>query len=478
MELVTGADSSLHASRRALLWIVAVFCISRLFLFPFNEAEFTDGYFYVQWSFAHPGFRHPLYPILIQAFSLFLDPILAGRLVSSLAGVGSLFALYALGRKVYGEKAAIYACGLFTISPLIVWIHTRVLSESLFLSLFLLTLFYFLKCLENLSWKSFFLMVLFSGLAMLTRPEGIAFVPLIFFTTFYYIRRGSWKAVLKGSPGLLTWLFFFAWMLLEGWTYKNVMESSLRQATIVDLFTYLILYLESYPYVACYPVFALALLGFLERSPAGRFRWILTVAYVHVLWFAALSIHRWWSTRFLIPPLSLLLIEAAAMLESLQARWSKLSWIALTAFIIVSSTVLAGASLYFQKEIFADIKSTAIFAGKQFPKQRLISDEVTKVAYYSKKDVVRYDRGASLSPGDVLLLHSFYTPLTNELQALSQKYNMVLLGRSRAYSIPILANIHTETSRETHSPIQFVWRFQRQRFESFVIGIKSRKVSQ
>jgi hypothetical protein len=59
--------------------------------------------------------------------------------------------------------------------------------------------------------------------------------------------------------------------------------------------------------------------------------------------------------------------------------------------------------------------------------------------------------------------------------SLSKRYNLALLYQAKAQTIPILANINTETAAETHTPNKFVWRFEKQRFHSLVIGIASRK---
>lgn len=477
MQVDTEAERSAGArsETRIFVFIFSAFILSRLTLLTFNDAEFTDGYLYIQWSFDQLELRHPLYPLFIQAFTPVFDPVVAGRFVSSLAGLISLAILYSISLRLYGRTAAAITAALWTLSPMILWIHSRVLSESLFLMFFLAALLYFLRTLEEQRWENLFLQIFFSGLATLTRPEGLAFGPLLLYSIFHSTKRGDRKSLLYTIPAFIPWALFGLWTLLSGSGYSNIMESSMERTSVRDFITYLVIYLESYPYVMCYPVFALAFIGLFRSSISKRSQWLFLLGYFHLVWFLTISVHRWWSTRFLIVPLTLLLVEAAGTLDSLRGRLQFRSWSILTAVTLLSCGVLGLTSLYFQKQVFADVKESAIFVREHFNNHRLFSDEKTKVSYYSRNQVHVFQPNTSFDDGDILILNSFYTPLQSAIESLSKRYNLALLHQSKARTKPILANINTETSVETHLPSKLIWRFQNQRFQSLVIGIASRK---
>lgn len=477
MQVDTEAERSAGArsETRIFVFIFSAFILSRLTLLTFNDAEFTDGYLYIQWSFDQLELRHPLYPLFIQVFTPVFDPVVAGRFVSSLAGLISLAILYSISLRLYGKTGAAITAALWTLSPMILWIHSRVLSESLFLMFFLAALLYFLRTLEEQRWEHLCLQIFFSGLATLTRPEGLAFAPLLLYSIFHWTQRGDRKSLRYTIPAFIPWALFGLWTLFSGLGYSKIMESSMEKTSVRDFITYFVVYLESYPYVMCYPVFALAFLGLFRSSTKERSRWLFMLGYFHLIWFLTISIHRSWSTRFLIVPLTLLLVEAAGTLDWLRVRLKFRSWSILTAVTLLSCGVLALTSLYFQKQIFADVKESALFVREHYNNHRIFSDEKTKVSYYSGNYVHVFQPNTAFNDGDILILNSFYTPLQREIESLSKRYNLALLHQSNAQTKPVLANINTETTNETHSPEKFVWRFQTQRFQSLVIGIASRK---
>jgi len=214
--MVDAADRGV----RPFFLICAFFLVSRLLLLNYNEAEFTDGYAFLDWSWSPqikltddlPSERLPAYPVLIQLFALFLDPIFSGRLISAFAGFLCLFPLYALASELYGARAALLASVLFTVSAQIVFLTTRVFSEPLFLAFSLAAILHALKLFRDNNDSSLPWLVLFSGLSVWTRPEGFAFAPLIILGFVLLVRRRRRRSLFRSLVPLCLWLAFFAWL--------------------------------------------------------------------------------------------------------------------------------------------------------------------------------------------------------------------------------------------------------------------------
>lgn len=141
--------------------------------------DFYEYYQYAQRLFSG-DFRleviPPLFPLLLGALGKFLglfvsqiDPyLLAGQLISYLGGVLTLFYTYRLLRRFTGDFALI-GIAYFSISPLFLKFVTLPLTDMFFLAFVMASLYYF-------ETRHFPKSVLTSGLAMLTRFEGVLVV--------------------------------------------------------------------------------------------------------------------------------------------------------------------------------------------------------------------------------------------------------------------------------------------------------------
>jgi len=105
---------------------------------------FTDEAIYVRWSQvmrAEPTLRflplsdgkQPLYMwLVIPFFKIFTDPLLAGRMVSVLAGVGTLIGIFVLGYLLFkSKKAALISSLIYAISPFSFFFDRMALADSL-----------------------------------------------------------------------------------------------------------------------------------------------------------------------------------------------------------------------------------------------------------------------------------------------------------------------------------------------------------
>jgi hypothetical protein len=456
--------------RRRIIAIGVVFLLSRLALLWYNDAEFTDAYEFIRWSLGQPGKRHPLYPMLIDVVSSAMDPIVAGRLISSLAGLLCLPSIAALSRRLYGSAAGWIACLLFTVSAQVLFFTSRVLSETLFLCVCLPALLYFIRSLEedkarNLAW-----LMIFSGLAALIRPEALIFLPLILVALLSHIHRKLWKNLVPVVPALIFWFLYFLWSrYFSNLGYQSEIAFSLKTGTTAKFLSYLFAYIDVYPYSAFYPVFLLAFLGIFGSSPQPR-SWVLLLLYIHVAIFLVITIHQAWSTRFLLLPVILILITAAGMLRELGRKMPIRRWITLLICTTLSSLAFGAWALHAQKQTYSDIKDSAVFLHELKTDHSIYSDETIKITYYLGRDVNTYRSNAEYRKGDIITLHSFHTPLLHELHNLSQRYQLQYLFTSESHIRPVLANTLLER-QQTNLPVALLERFRLQNFYSVVVEV-------
>jgi 4-amino-4-deoxy-L-arabinose transferase-like glycosyltransferase len=127
-----------------------------------------------QAALAHP--YHPLYPLAIAAAHA-LFPGLgwedAGALVSVVAGVASVALLYGWLRDAVGRVPAATGAAILAVHPYAVAYSSDVMSDGLYLALFLAGVRFLWKGLRARRARSAAAAGFFAGLAYLTRPEGL-----------------------------------------------------------------------------------------------------------------------------------------------------------------------------------------------------------------------------------------------------------------------------------------------------------------
>jgi hypothetical protein len=354
------------------------------------------------------------------------------------------------------------------------FVNTRVLSESLYLAVSLAAIAYFLDSLdEHPKGYDFLLTVFFSGLAILTRPEGIILLPLLFIAAFSLLRRKLWKNVIYAIPGILPWLLYFLWARFQSNAgYQSELAFSFRTGTPTKFLTYLFAYIDVYPYTTFLPIFVLAFMGIFGSWHPQRKRWLFTLLYFHIAIFAAIAIHQAWSTRFLLLPLTLLLIEASGALQFLSGKMSEPAWKTVMIATVLSSLTFAVMALYYQRETYADMKETGLYVRNQAKGARVFSDEIIKTTYYAGCPINSYQPAAIYTPGDLIVLHSFHTPVVAEFKRLAERHELEFVFSAESRIMPLLANTLL-TRQLTNLPIAMTERFRFQGFYSAIARVKS-----
>jgi hypothetical protein len=391
--------------------------------------------------------------------------LISGRIISAISGLISLFLLRALCLRVYNEEASRYTSILFCVSPLILWLNTRVFADSLFLVFVLAWILAMLN--RDLLWSLFF-----SGLAVLTRPDGLLLLPAVGLLGIVEIRRGEFRTIIRALFGLIPWALFVIWMMTKPDAgYESQMGFSIRTANSMKVIEYAVNYIDLYPYVLFYPVAFFAFYHLVKSQNTNR-TWRALLLYLHIAYLAMLGVWWAWQTRFLQVPLTLLLVEAGAGM----ALWQKTTTRVAVARVVnimvfVCSAVFALTAFFGQVDVFADIQDSSQFLRSLPQNSEIYSDEQIKVAYTSGRAVTAYDRNHSYKAGDIIALHSFYSPLQTEAQALAHKYKLEVIHVSNGTTLPILGNIPLINSAVSFSNQKAQDRFQIQSFQSVVFKV-------
>lgn len=156
---------------------------------------------------------HPPLFFLIQHwfFSLFGDSIFISRLPSILFGLGSIFIIYLLGKKIFkNQSAGLLASALLALNAIHVWISRSGIMESVLLFWILLNIYLFFEFLENQ--RKWFWFGLTLSLIFLTKYTGFFLIPvyllyLLIYRRDLYIKKEIYLA-------LATTLIFFSPVLI------------------------------------------------------------------------------------------------------------------------------------------------------------------------------------------------------------------------------------------------------------------------
>jgi len=137
----------------------------------------------------------PLYSIFSAVFSFFTGDIeLSGVLISAIAGALLIIPVFYLARAIYNETAAWICAVLIFLSPVLIRWSGVILTESLFITLFLSGIAFGWYGIERRKNVLFLLCGAFIGLAYMTRIIGFVAVPVIILSIIFY-------SVKSGKPG-------------------------------------------------------------------------------------------------------------------------------------------------------------------------------------------------------------------------------------------------------------------------------------
>jgi 4-amino-4-deoxy-L-arabinose transferase-like glycosyltransferase len=173
-------------------------------------------------------FRTPIYPIFIIPFYFLFKSvamvILAQNIISALTAV----LVYKMGKIIFSEKVGLAAGIFFAVEPHIAYWSNELLSETLFVFLFVTSLFLFIKFTLNYRWSVLSISAVVLGLATLTRPISVL-TPIIFsLFLFIFLRKTvPFKKILMMAIIFL----IISFSVLTPWLLRNVITFKIFSLT-------------------------------------------------------------------------------------------------------------------------------------------------------------------------------------------------------------------------------------------------------
>ncbi len=173
---------------------------------------FTDEAMYLrwaQWGFGEPqkylfisliDGKQPLFIWLTYPFVKFMnDPLIAGRLVSVLAGLTTMIFLYLLTNEIFKNRRISFLSAILYITFPFAAVYDRLaLMDSLLATTFISTLYFQLKLIKQLNIKNAMLAGVMMGLGLLTKSSAIFFIILAPFSLMF-LKEKKKTAVLQWS---------------------------------------------------------------------------------------------------------------------------------------------------------------------------------------------------------------------------------------------------------------------------------------
>ncbi len=126
-------------------------------------------------------FFPPGYPLFVGIMNLFInDLFLSGKLVSLIASLITIFLFYLIGREIYNEEAGLFAAFAFAALPLALKMSVIGQTDALFYCFAFSAIYLFIISARKDNILLYIPAGLLTGMAYLTRPEGILLLLLPF----------------------------------------------------------------------------------------------------------------------------------------------------------------------------------------------------------------------------------------------------------------------------------------------------------
>jgi 4-amino-4-deoxy-L-arabinose transferase-like glycosyltransferase len=209
----------------AFLYILTRIIVSIRFPLFFDEAIYIHWAQYIMddWFWWHVSLtdgKQPLFIWLISIFHRFIsDPILAGRFVSVIAGLGSMIGTFLVVKELFGYKTGLIAVILYSIVPFYLLYDSLALMDSLLMTESIFAVYFSLKLTHSFRLRYALLLGITIGLGLLTKSSASFFLYLLPIGVLLFTKYSLRKS-----------LIFFGFLLLSGVIAKGI-ESTLRMST-------------------------------------------------------------------------------------------------------------------------------------------------------------------------------------------------------------------------------------------------------
>ena len=163
------------------------------------------------------NFRTPIYPFWLAFIYLIFQSFSATIFVGALVFAISAPLVYLIGREIFTEKIALITALLSSLEPWALFQSGFLAAEQIFLPIFLLSVYLFIRYLKSGKTLQLYLSSLILGIAVLTRPIALFFIVIFVVLAFIFeLRHSIWQSF-KASA--LIFLIFIA--VLTPWLIRN-----------------------------------------------------------------------------------------------------------------------------------------------------------------------------------------------------------------------------------------------------------------
>jgi 4-amino-4-deoxy-L-arabinose transferase-like glycosyltransferase len=181
---------------------------------PLNSPELKGSYLIVNYD----TYREPVYPgfLALIYFITGVKPFVA-IFLQLILNTFSVILVYRIAMLLFDNKNVATLAGLiYALDIHAIFVANTLLSDTLFVFLFFLSLFYFLSGIKKKSVKEFIASAVFTGLASLTRPVLLLYpFVLIFFMLLFNRNLGFW--IIKTMALYL----IIAYSIIGTWAIRN-----------------------------------------------------------------------------------------------------------------------------------------------------------------------------------------------------------------------------------------------------------------
>lgn len=142
------------------------------------------------------GFRTPMYPVFLAGILFVFKNLYFVSLIQIFLFAVCAVMVYRLGKDVLGSKTALAGSLILILEPTMAYWNTQWITETLFLFLLVLGLYFFVEFYKKGSFLNVFFSALFLGFATLTRPAGQGLWVIFLVLFLFFIKKFNWKFVL------------------------------------------------------------------------------------------------------------------------------------------------------------------------------------------------------------------------------------------------------------------------------------------
>ncbi len=469
------------------LGFLALSLVVRLLLINWYSAPYTDGVFLMTLfeTYNYNNSYPPLYSALLYSLNfIFHNPVMSGRLISIISGVGIISGAYYFGKKFFNQETGFYAALIYGTAPIVFRWDLRVMTDSLFALFFLGAIFFLYRELTARGRFNFLFFNLCAVLSSLTRYQGLVFFPitLVWFYQYMKSQEKNWPGMISGS---FLWFSIPGWMILRGFSHAQHYKEFLTARgsfwlTLGKFITVAEMFIPALVYAFGYLAFALMVyVIYRYHKNEAVSKWFLAVlAYLFfAFWMAHSAFLVAFQTRYFLPFWPFAALFTALGVIHLGLTYPRLAKTIL--IVIVSANLFwSGMVLYFQKDSFGALRRSAQFVKRNLPNEIMAVAEDYKFTCFSgryrkgqpfNKRFRIYSLGSIVPPvGSYIYVDTLYSKDFNRYVNNKSKYRIIYTDSETV--MPILPDVVSDI-RYVNSPEWLAVRFRPQVLYSAILKV-------